>query len=90
MYFLLFIKLFMVAALVKLLLATEKPLLCAGIYAVIGLTLRLLFGYPFVPTVVASAISFALAFGYFWLLDKFQESGLFWVIMILGFFVILA
>ena len=84
MFFLGFIKIPVVAALIKLLLETDKPLLCAGLYAVMASGLSLLFGHSLVATLVALAIRFGLAYAYFWLLARFQDSGVFWLIMILG------
>ena len=81
------IKLFFIVALVKLLLNTNKPAQCAGIYAVGGFLISLIFGRPFLFAGIASAISFAFALLYFWLMDKFEESSLFWVILILGILV---
>jgi len=81
------IKLFLVVALVKLLLNTNKPVQCAGIYTAGSFLIDLIFGRPFLFAVIASAISFAFALLYFWLLDKFEESSLFWVILILGLLV---
>ena len=80
-------KLFLVVALVKLLLNTNRPAQCAGIYTAGSFLLSLIFGRPFLFAVIASAISFAFALLYFWLLDKFEESSLFWVILILGLLV---
>lgn len=72
-------------ALVKILLETEKPFLCSGIYAFIGFLFRLIVGIPLLNTLISTAISFALASLYFWLLNRFSESGwLFWLILIFG------
>jgi hypothetical protein len=80
------IKIFLLAALVKLALVSDSPLLCAGIYAGSGLALSLLFGAPLGAVVLAAIMGFALASAYFWLLYKFQGSGfLWWVIMVVGF-----
>jgi len=78
------LKVIILAALVKLLIATNSPLLCAGIYTGIGFIFRLMMEQPFSYLAVASALSFVFAFIYFWLLDRFEESVLFWVIMVLG------
>ena len=80
-------KWFLIVALVKLLLNTNKPAQCAGIYTAGSFLMNLIFGGPFLFAVIASAISFPFALLYFWLLDKFEESSLFWVILILGLLV---
>lgn len=78
------LKVFFVVLLVKLLLITDRPPLCAGIYTAGGFVLALAFGVPPVYALIRSAIAFGLAFVYFWLLDRFEESSLFWVILVLG------
>ncbi len=72
------------AGLIKLLLITENPFLCAGVYSGLRFLIALIFGYPLLPTLIASAISFALALLYFWLLNRFQGSAIFWLVLILG------
>ena len=81
------LKALFIASLVKLLLKTNKPVLCAGIYVVLGFILGLMFGRPFIYVVIGSAVSFGLAFIYFWLLNRFEDSGLFWGILVLGLFI---
>ena len=77
------IRIFLIIALIKLLIDTEKPLLCAGIYGAASFVLGL-WGLPAEMAAIRGAIGFGLSFVYFWLLDKFEESGFFWVIMIVG------
>lgn len=78
------LKAIFLASLVKLLIATNRPVLCAGIYVSLGFVFGLLLGRPFAYVLIGSAISFALALAYFWLLDRFEDSGLFWVILVVG------
>jgi len=79
-----FAKILVVGALIKLLLETDKPAMCAGIYAVLASGLSLLFVHSVVGVLIALGIRFGLAYAYFWLLARFQDSGVFWLIMILG------
>jgi len=44
----------------------------------------LFYGVPFLAVLIGSAIGFGLAFLYFWLLDRFRETGVFWIVLILG------
>jgi hypothetical protein len=82
------IKALILAALIKVLLTTNKPFLCAGIYAGVGFVLSLLAGTSLLVLVLATVLRFALASLYFWLLDRFEDStGLFWLIAILGIFI---
>ncbi|MDT8389321.1 MAG: hypothetical protein RRC34_02310 [Lentisphaeria bacterium] len=78
------LKIVFLASLIKLLIATNNPLLCAGIYVSLGFVFGLLLGNPLVYVLIATAISFGLAFLYFWLLDRFEDSAIFWVILIAG------
>jgi len=78
------IRFFLLAALVKLLLETEKPVLCAGIYTSLGVILHLVLGWGLVPLLIATATAFALAWLYFWLLYRLQESIWFWIVLVGG------
>ena len=80
----LLIKILVLVSLIKLLLVTEQPILCAGIYTAIRFIFSLIFGFPFLAVLIGSAIGFGLAFLYFWLLDRFRETGVFWIVLILG------
>ena len=78
-------KILILAGLIRLLIATEQPFLCSGLYAGGVLVLGLIFGVPFVTMLIAATISFALASLYFWLLVRFEGSGpIWWLILIFG------
>ena len=79
------IKFVLLAVLIRLLLATDKPFLCSGIYAGVAFLLGLIFGNPFLAVLIHAAISFLLASIYFWLLDKLEGSEvLWWLVAIVG------
>ena len=79
------IKFILLAALIRLLIATDKPFLCSGIYAGVGLLVGLAFGGRVVPVLVSVGIGFVLASIYFWLLDRLDTgSVVWWVVAILG------
>lgn len=78
------IKIIVLVALLKLLIATDKPFLCSGIYTGIVFIFSLIVGAPIVEIIIFCAISFALASLYFWLLDRFRESAAYWGILIVG------
>ena len=80
----LFIKVIILVGLIRLLLVTEQPFLCSGIYAGLGFVLSLASGYPFPAVLLGTAISFALASLYFWLLNRFTEAGLIWWVILIG------
>jgi len=78
------IRILMLVGFIKLLLAVDSPLLCAGIYAAIGLVFRLAFGTPLWPALLLTALAFGLAWLYFWLLYRLRGSGWFWVVAVGG------
>jgi hypothetical protein len=79
-------KILIMVGLIKLLLFTNKPLLCASIYAGAAILMALLVGRPVSIILLAAIFAFALSAAYFWLLDTFQDSGIiWWIIMIVGF-----
>lgn len=77
-------KVLILVALLKLLINTERPNLCAGIYTGIVLLINLMSGVGFLTSIVATAIAGALALIYFWLLNHFRDTAIFWVILIIG------
>ena len=81
-------KLGLIVVLIKLLLVTNKPVLCASIYAtghaILGSAICLAVSAPLLPVLTMSSIAFVLALVYFWLLDRFEETMFFWLIMIGG------
>lgn len=77
-------KVLILVALLKLLINTERPKLCAGIYTGIVLLINLMSGVGFLTAIVATAISGALALLYFWLLNHFRDTAIFWVILVIG------
>lgn len=82
------LKIFLIVALIKLLTATDKPFLCSGIYAVGTLLFGLAFGYPFSVVLIAGLLGFVLASLYFWLLSRFEDSGMVWWLIMIGGLVI--
>ncbi len=82
------IKIIVLVALIRLLIATDKPLLCAGLYTFVGFALGLLavFGgqASILALVIATAICFGLSALYFWLLYRIGEGALWWVVLIFG------
>ena len=78
------LKIIIIVALIRLLLATDRPFLCSGIYASIALFFGLVSGGNFFAVVLGTAISYGLASIYFWLLNRFDSGPLFWLILIVG------
>jgi hypothetical protein len=78
------IKILILVALIKLVLATDKVMVCAAVYVGIAVLFSLAVGTPITRVAITAVVGFALAALYFFLLSRTQESGLFWVIAILG------
>jgi hypothetical protein len=78
-------KIVLLVGLIKLLVETNSPLLCAGVYIAVRLFFGLLLGYSIGALFISSIFAGAMAALYFWLLDRFEGAGLiFWVIAIGG------
>ncbi len=83
------LKLILIPMMIKVLLATRKPLLCALLYGAAlftnGLVFDLAFSGDWLLVTGKLALSTALAYGFFWLLKAFEDAGaLYWGIVALG------
>ncbi len=78
------VKILLLVGLIRLLVATNKPMLCTGIYTCAAVAFALMFGKPFLYILIATPIAFGFAFLYFWLLDRYEETGWFYVILTVG------
>ena len=82
------IKIIVLVALIRLLIATDKPLLCAGLYTFVGFALGLLAVIggqaPILALLIVTLIRFGLSSLYFWLLYRIGEGTWWWVVLILG------
>ncbi len=81
------IKIIVLVSLLKLLIATDKPFLCSGIYTGIVIILSLSSKAPIIEIIIYCAISFALASLYFWLLVRFKDTPAYWGILVIGLFI---
>jgi hypothetical protein len=79
-------KLLFLVSLIRVLIMTDQPFWCSGIYASAVFIFGLMTGAPFLNVLIAAAIAFALTSLYFWLLNRF-EGFLWWIIMLVGFFI---
>jgi hypothetical protein len=80
----LILKVALLVGLIRMLISTDKPLLCAGLYAVALTIVEFLFQVPIQTIAISVGISFAVAFIYFWLLNRFHSGLLYWAIFLLG------
>ena len=78
------ISVILLAALIKLNLAIDKPLVPAGIFAAFGFFLNLISGPPLPAILLGTAINLGFAFTYFWLLKRTEEGASWAAVLILG------
>lgn len=71
--------------LVWLLIETDQPFLCAGIYAFAHAVFGFFAGVNFEGILISTIIAAGMAALYFWILDKLNGKGLiFWAVAFLG------
>ena len=81
------LKILILAALVKLLISTDKPLLCSGMYTVFLAVFSLISGVPVLGVLIGAFIVFGATLLFFWVLNKFDPgSGVWWLVAVLGVF----
>jgi len=81
-----FIDVLVLIALIKLLLASHSPKLCAGLYTITAVIINLSVNTSFdvVNFFIIAVIAFIFSYIYFWLLDRFEGSGWWWAILVGG------
>ena len=79
-----FVRPLILIALIQILIQTNRPFLCSGIYGAIAALFGLLLGHGFVGAVVGGGIAFLLSSVYFWLLNRFDSGFWFWIIALGG------
>lgn len=80
-----FIKILFLAGLVRLLLVTDKPFLCSGLYTAAVIVFELVFGASFPRLAVVGVVTLAVSSLYFWLLHRLDSSSaLWWLVAIVG------
>lgn len=80
---------FVLIALVMILRVYKKPWVLALFYSVFGgawalLTLSKIDSEDIVATLIAMVILYITSFIYFWLLNKFEETFWYWLILVIG------
>lgn len=83
------LKLILVPMLIKALLATRQPALCAGLYGAALFTNSAIFSMAvaenWIPILGNLALSTGSAFAFFWLLLKTEDTGWpYWLVLIIG------
>jgi hypothetical protein len=80
----LLIKALLLAALIRLLIATSKPLLCASIYAGVVFALGAVFSGDIARAAITACFAFIVAFAYFWTLDRIHSLAIWWIVAVVG------
>lgn len=88
-------RLLFIVGIIRLLMVTNKPFLCALIYAVLVAIASFVSGYRFELSedrleliLVTSGVAFVASGIYFWLLKRFNNSFLWWPILIVGVLIV--
>ena len=78
-----FIDIMILVALIKILLETDRPFVCAGIYAGMNFFFGLAGGFT-LALFVGVGILFGMASLYFWLLSRLEGAGALWWLVAIG------
>ena len=82
------LKVLLIVGVVRLFIVTEKPALCAGIYAGLVLVLTWLTVSSPVVACVVGALVYLVCYGYFWALSRL-EGAPWWIVFFVGIVVLL-
>lgn len=74
----------LLVALTRLLVMTNKPLLCMGLYAAAVVVFGFFVGASISAIAASGGISIVVFGLYFWLLNRFNNGLLYWLIFVLG------
>lgn len=67
---------------IKISLHYNNPLALAAIYTIATSVFSAVFGVEFDVLIISATITFGLMWLFFWLLDRYEDSGVWWVIAI--------
>ena len=84
------VKIFLLVGLIRFVINKESPFLCASIYTLSCVFLAFMSVTPFALLLLKGVFLFGFSSLYFWLLDKFQEGVLWWIIMVVGLLILIA
>jgi hypothetical protein len=69
---------------IKLLSATGSPRTATGVFVVCKVLIVLFAGGGLVSALIFGVVAALVGFGYFWLLNRLEGSGLYWVALLIG------
>lgn len=76
------ISLLLLAAFVKVSIHYNNPLVLAGLYTVIATLSSAMFGVEPVLLLVSAALTFCVTWLFFWLLDRYEDSAVWWGLVV--------
>lgn len=79
----LILDLIIIIALIRVNIEMETPMPCTVIYSVIALVFAFIM-HPWWVALIAGAVTFGLAYLFFWLLIKTKNSGAWWAVAVIG------
>lgn len=80
-----FLKIIILSALIRLLIAIRRPFLCSGLYAASVVFLALFGDINVLGLLIGGAIVLAVSSLYFWALNHFMDNNaIFWTILVVG------
>jgi len=71
-------------ACIKLLIVTGSPALSAGLFTIAKVLFLLMVNGPSTSLLLVLAIVAAASFGYFWLLHRFEDTVMWWPVLLGG------
>ena len=77
------ISLLLLAAFVKLSIHYNNPLVLAGSYTVAAALVSAMLGVEISVLLISIVVTFGLTWLFFWLLDRYEDSGVWWAVVII-------
>lgn len=84
------LSLLLLVVFIKISIHYNNPLLLAGSYAVLATAFNAALGAGLAVTVISAVFTFGLTWLFFWLLDRFEDSNVWWLVVIIHPILLLA
>ncbi len=68
---------------IKISIHYNNPVVLAGAYSVIVTLLSSAFGYELSTLLISGVLTFGIIWLFFWLLKRFEDTGIWWLVVIL-------
>jgi len=77
-FYVVFLKLAILIAVLRLMLRLQSPITCGVVYAVVALFFRMMLGFSVEVLIISSVVGVGLSLLYFWAVDRLQGWPLVW------------